>query len=141
MNLNLFFLGIYSFIVTGPSRRVIIIATPATQVSTNQTVMSPFKAIQPFCVESKKGNSSILQRKLHHLHIRGKQSIVFKLIFVWSPSSEDDSNEPFNLKIINSPCFETKATNFNKAHIDITFYKKIGLLYPDNLEQTVASYR
>jgi len=124
MNLNLFFLGIYSFIVTGPSRRVIIIATPATQVSTNQTVMSPFKGIQPFCVESKKGNSSILQGKLYHLHIRGKQSIVFKLIFIWSPSSEDDSNEPCNLKIINSPCFETKATNFNKAHINITFYKK-----------------
>jgi len=131
MNLNLFFLAIYSFIVTGASWRVIIIATPATQVLPNQTVMSPFKASQPFCVESKKGNSSILQRKLHHFHIRGKQSIVFKLIFIWSPSPEDDSNEPRNLKIINSPCFETKATNFN----NITFYKKIGLfLYPDNLE-------
>ena len=141
MNLNLFFLAIYSFIVTGASWRVIIIATPATQVLPNQTVMSPFKASQPFCVESKKGNSSILQRKLHHFHIRGKQSIVFKLIFIWSPSPEDDSDEPRNLKPNNSPCVETKATNLN-THFNITFYKKTGLfLYLDNLEQSVASYR
>ena len=62
------------------------------------------------------------------------------MIFVWSPSPEDDSNEPRNLKLNNSPCFETKATNLNTTHFNITFYKKIGLFrYLDNLEQSVAS--
>ena len=71
-----------------------------------------------------------------------KKSIVFTLIFIWSSSPEDDSNEPCNLKLNNSPCFETKAINLNTIHFNITFYIKFGLfLYLDNLEQSMASYR
>ena len=33
---------------------------------------------------------------------------------------EDDSNEPYNLKLNNSPCFETKAINLNTTHFNIT---------------------
>jgi len=67
---------------------------------------------------------------------------VSTIIFVRSPSLEDDSDERHNLKPNNSPCFETEATNLNMTHFYITFYKKIGLfLYLDNLEQSVASYR
>ena len=63
-------------------------------------------------------------------------------MFVPSPSPEDDSDEPRILKPGNSPRYETKATNSDITHCNITFYKKIGLfLYLDNLEQTVASYR
>ena len=63
-------------------------------------------------------------------------------MFVPSPSPEDDSDELRILKPSNSPRYETKATNLNSTHFNITFYKKIGLfLYLDNLEQTVASYR
>ena len=63
-------------------------------------------------------------------------------MFVRSPSPKDDSDEPRILKPSNSPRYETKATNLNSTHFNITFYKKIGLfLYLDNLEQTVASYR
>jgi len=66
------------------------------------------------------------------------------IIFVRNPSLEDDSDEWRNLKPNNSPCFETKATNLNSTHFNITFYKKkkFGLfLYLDNLEQSAASYR
>ena len=65
--------------------------------------------------------------KLRQFHIRGKESIVSTIIFVRSPSLEDDSDERRNLKPNNSPCFETKATNLNTTHFYITFYKKIGL--------------
>ena len=141
MHINLSFFAMYSFIVTCAPRRGIIIATPATQVLPNHTIMLPFMLNQLFCSELKKGISSIWQRKLSQLHIRGKKSIVSAIIFVWSPSPEDDSDEPRNLKPNYSPCVETKATNLN-THFNITFYKKTGLfLYLDNLEQSAASYR
>ena len=79
---------------------------------------------QPFCLELKKGISSSWHRKLRQFHIRGKKSIVSTIIFVRSPSLEDDSDERRNLKPNNSPCFETKATNLNTTHFNITFYKK-----------------
>ena len=142
MHLNLTFLAMYSFILTGAPRRGIIIATPTTQVLPNHTIILPFMLNQPFCSELKKGISSIWLRKLRQFHIRGKKSIVSTIIFVRSPSLEDDSDERHNLKPNNSPCFETEATNLNMTHFYITFYKKIGLfLYLDNLEQPVASYR
>ena len=142
MNLNLYFLVMYSFIVTGALRWGIIIATSATQVLPNHTNLLPLMLNQPFCSESKKGISSIWQRKLSQSHIRVKKSIVSTIIFVRNPSLEDDSDEPRNLKLSNSPRYETKATNSDITHCNITFYKKIGLfLYLDNLEQTVASYR
>ena len=142
MHLNLSFLAMYSFIVIFAPRRGIIIATPATQVLPNHTIMLPFVLNQPFCSKLKKGMLKIRQRKLRQLQIRGKKSIVSTIIFVQNPSLEDDSDEPRNLKLSNSPRYETKATNLDITHFNITFYKKIGLyLYLDNLEQTVASYR
>jgi len=149
MHLNLSFLAMYSFFVTGAPRRGIIIATSATQFLPNHTNILPLMLNQQFCFELKKGISSIWQRKLRLFHIRGKKSIVSTIIFVRSPSPEDDSDEPRNLKSIvstimfvrspspeddsdeprilkpgNSPRYETKATNLNSTHFNITFYKK-----------------
>jgi hypothetical protein len=76
--------------------------------------------------------------------LRSNLRSMSTIIFVRNPSLEDDSDEWRNLKPNNSPCFETKATNLNSTHFNITFYKKkkFGLfLYLDNLEQSVASYR
>ena len=141
MKLNLYFLAMYSLIVTGAPRQGIIIASSATQVLPNHTNLLPLMLIQPFCSKLKKGISIIWQRKLSQFHIRGKKSIVSTIIFVRNPSLEDDSDEPRNLKLSNSPRYETRATNLDIIHFNITFYKKVGLfLYPDNLEQTVASY-
>ena len=137
MNLNLYFLAMYSLIATGAPRRCIIIASSATIVLPNHTYLL-FILIQPICSELKKGISIISQRKLRQFHIRGKNSIVPTIIFVRNPSLEDDSDEPRNLKLKNSPCYESRATNLDIIHFNITFYKKVGLfLYPDNLEQTV----
>ena len=137
MNLNLYFLAMYSLIVNGAPQRCIIIASSETLVLPNHTYLLQSMLIQPFCSELKKGISIISQRKLSQFHIRGKNS----LIFVRNPSLEDDSDEPRNLKLKNSPCYESRATNLDIIHFNITFYKKVGLfLYPDNLEQTVASY-
>ena len=91
MHLNLSFLAMYSFFVTS-----------ATQFLPNHTNILPLMLNQQFCSELKKGISSIWQRKLHIFHIRGKKSIVSTIIFVRSPSPEDDSDEPRNLKSIVS---------------------------------------
>ena len=142
MNLNLYFLAMNSLIITGTPRRCIIIASSAALVLPNHTYLFQFMLTQPFCSELKKGISIISQRKLSQFHIRVKVSIVSTVIFVRNPSLEDDSDETCNLKLSNSPCYESRTTNFDIIHLNITFYKKVGLfLYLDNLEQTVASYR
>ena len=117
IHLNLSFFAMYSFFETGTPRRGIIVATSATQVLPNHTTMLPLMLNQPFCSELKKRISSIWLRKLHQFHIRGKKPIVSTIIFVWSPSPEDDSDEPRNLKLSNSPRFETKATYSNTTHL------------------------
>ena len=142
MILNRYFLAMYSIIITGTPQRYIIIASSAELVLPNHTYLLQFMLIQPFCSELKKGIPIISQRKLSQFHIRVKNSIVSTIIFVWNPSLEDDSDESRNLKLNNSPCYESRTTNFDIIHFNITNYKKVGLfLYPDNLEQTVASYR
>jgi len=126
MNLNLSFLAMYSFIATGAPRRGLIIATSTTQFLPNHTNILPLMLNQPFCSELKKGISSTWQRKSRQFHIRGKKSIVSTIIFVRNPSLEDHSDEPRNLKLSNSPCYETKATNLDTTHLNITFYKKLA---------------
>ena len=93
MHINLSFFAMYSFIVTCAPRRGIIIATPATQVLPNHTIMLPFMLIQPICSELKKGISGIWQRKLRKFHIRGKKSIVSTIIFgdMETPQHGNDS--------------------------------------------------
>ena len=128
MNLNLSFLAMYSFIATGAPRRGLIIATSATQFLPNHTNILPLMhhhhQHQPFCSELKKGISNTWQRKPRQFHIREKKSIVSTIIFVRNPSLKDDSVEPRNLKLSNSPRYETKATNLDTTHLNITFNKK-----------------
>ena len=142
MNLNLYLLAMYSFIVTGAPRRGIINAPSAKQVLPNHTNLLQLILNQPFCSDLKKGILIIWQRKLSQFHIRGKKSIVSIIIVVRNPSPEDDSDEPRNLKLSNNLRYETKATNLDITYFNITFYKKIGLfVYLDKLEHSVASYR
>ena len=98
MNLNLYLLAMYSFIVTGALWRGIIIAPSAKQVLPNHTNLLQLILNQPFCSDLKKGILIIWQRKLSQFHIRGKKSIVSIIIVVRNPSPEDDSDEPRNLK-------------------------------------------
>ena len=142
MNLNLYFLAMYSLFTTGTAWRCIIIASSAVLAMPNHTYLLQLMLSQPFCSELKKRISIILHRKLSESHIRVMNSIISIIIFVRNPSLEDDSDETHNLKLSNSPCYESRTTNFVIFHFNITVYKKVGLsLYPDNLEQTVASYR
>ena len=59
--------------------------------------------------------------------LRSNLRSMSTIIFVRNPSLEDDSDEWRNLKPNNSPCFETKATNLNSTHFNITFCKKKNL--------------
>ena len=75
---KLFLLAIYSNNFTDTAWLAIIIATTITKVSPYQTVTSPHKASQPFCVDLKKENLYGLQCKLRSINISIKQLAVFQ---------------------------------------------------------------
>ena len=127
---------------TNTALRCIIIASSVTLVMPNHTYLLQPMLSQPFFSELKQRISIMFQNKLSDTHIRVINSIISILIFVRNPSLEDDSDETHNLKLINSPCHDSRTTNFDIFHFNGHVYEKVGLsVYPDNLERIAASYR
>ena len=127
---------------TNTALRCIIIASSVTLVMPNHTYLLQPMLSQPFFSELKQRISIMFQNKLSDTHIRVINSIISILIFVRNPSLEDDSDETHNLKLIDSPCHDSRTTNLDIFHFNGHVYEKVGLsVYPDNLERIAASYR
>ena len=139
---KLFLLAIYSNNFINTVQTTIIIAT--FLISPYQTMTVLLIASPPFCVKLNKEDIFKLQCNLCVLYIKIKikikQTIVFKLRFLKSPSYKDDSDEScyLNLKIHRS--FATIAIHLYVIYKDITFNRKPNfVLFLDNMNQNVAS--
>ena len=139
---KLFLLAIYSNNFINTVQTTIIIAT--FLISPYQTMTVLLIASPPFCVKLNKEDIFKLQCNLCVLYIKIKikikQTIVFKLRFLKSPSYKDDSDEScyLNLKIHRS--FAKIAIHLYVFYKDITFNRKPNfVLFLDNMNQNVAS--